>query len=82
MLFVLDVAFYQMTELDQGRRNVYVMGGGGGFNGGSRSMEIDISFTKIVIFFLGGGGYSGGPVSYNFFFEGMGGPSCLPAPLN
>ena len=29
MLFVLDVAFYQMTELDQGRRNVYVMGGGG-----------------------------------------------------
>ena len=28
MLFVLDVAFYQMTELDQGRRNVYVMGGG------------------------------------------------------
>ena len=30
MLFALDVAFYQMTELDQGRRNVYVMGGGGG----------------------------------------------------
>ena len=29
MLFVLDVAFYQMTELDQGPRNVYVMGGGG-----------------------------------------------------
>ena len=28
MLFVLDVAFYQMTELDLGRRNVYVMGGG------------------------------------------------------
>ena len=45
-------------------------------------MEIDISFTKIVIFIFGGGGYSGGPVSYNFFFEGMGGPSCLPAPLN
>ena len=55
-------------------------------------MEIDISFsfTKILctkmhchIFFGGGGeGYSGGPVSYNFFFEGMGSPSCLPAPLN
>ena len=30
MLFVLDVAFYRMTELDQGRRNVYVMGGGRG----------------------------------------------------
>ena len=56
-------------------------------------MEINISFsfTKIlcmkciVIFFFGRGGgaerYSG-PVSYNFFFEGMGGPSCLPAPLN
>ena len=55
-------------------------------------MEIDISFsfTKILCmkmhchtFFLGGGEerYSG-PVSYNFFFEGMGGPSCLPAPLN
>ena len=50
MLFVLDVAFYQMTELDQGPRNVYVMGGGGGrrkiFNGGSRSMEIDIQFLS------------------------------------
>ena len=54
-------------------------------------MEIDISFsfTKIlcmkciVIFFWEGGAerYSG-PVSYNFFFEEMGGPSCLPAPLN
>ena len=91
MLFVLDVAFYQMTELDQGLRNVYVMGGGGLFNGGSRSMEIDISFsfTKILctkmhchIFGEGGEGYSGGPVSYNFFFEGMGSPSCLSAPLN
>ena len=60
------------------------------FNGGSRSMEIDISFsfTKILCMkmhchILGGGAerYSG-PVSYSFFFEGMGGPSCLPAPLN
>ena len=94
MLFALDVAFYQMTELDQGRRNVYVMGGGGRrkiFNGGSRSMEIDISFsfTKILcmkmhchIFFWGGAERYSGPVSYNFFFEGMGGPFCFPAPLN
>ena len=54
-------------------------------------MEIDISFsfTKILCMkmhchILGGRGTERyfGPVSYNFFFEGMGGPSCLTAPLN